>query len=324
MTTDRIAAQLYTLRDHLKTPAETAASLKKVRAIGYRAVQVSGLGPIADAELLRILAGEGLTCCATHEPSQTILEERRRSSSNCRTWAAASPPIHTRKVSISAMAHRSRRWRKSSMPPARSWLVPGGSSPTTITRTSSPITAAGLSSSTSTTRPTRATCRGEIDTYWVQAGGGDPVAWCRRLQGRLPLLHLKDYGVDAQGRPQFAELAAAISTGPPSSRPRRPPAVSGSSSSRTSARAIPSTAWPKASASAGKLRARLELFVPPRRRGGITHDEPRLDPHAGLRGAPRCASACSSTSTPRSIRTSVCGSIVVSAGVINAPKSVLS
>jgi len=34
--------------------------------------------------------------------------------------------------------------------------------------------------------------QGEPDTYWIQFGGGDPVVWCEKLAGRLPLLHLKD------------------------------------------------------------------------------------------------------------------------------------
>ncbi len=40
-----------------------------------------------------------------------------------------------------------------------------------------------------------ANLQGEIDTYWVQHGGGNPVAWCERLKGRLPLLHLKEFGI---------------------------------------------------------------------------------------------------------------------------------
>ena len=46
----------------------------------------------------------------------------------------------------------------------------------------------------------------ELDTYWVQAGGGDPVAWCKKMAGRMPLLHLKDYGVGPDGKPHFAEI----------------------------------------------------------------------------------------------------------------------
>jgi sugar phosphate isomerase/epimerase len=46
----------------------------------------------------------------------------------------------------------------------------------------------------------------ELDIHWVQAGGGDPAETCRRLAGRLPLLHVKDFSVTAQGERQFAEV----------------------------------------------------------------------------------------------------------------------
>ncbi len=78
MKIKQVAAQLYTVRDFAKTPAEIAQTLKKIRAIGYQAVQLSGLGPISDSELVAIMKGEGLTCCATHEDSDLILNEPRR------------------------------------------------------------------------------------------------------------------------------------------------------------------------------------------------------------------------------------------------------
>ena len=62
MRRKQIAAQLYTLREFLKTPEDIAISLKKVKKIGFDAVQVSGLGPIDAAELKKILDGEGLIC----------------------------------------------------------------------------------------------------------------------------------------------------------------------------------------------------------------------------------------------------------------------
>ena len=40
---------------------------------------------------------------------------------------------------------------------------------------------------------------GELDTYWVQHGGADPAAWIRRLKGRMPVVHLKDMTVSAEG-----------------------------------------------------------------------------------------------------------------------------
>jgi sugar phosphate isomerase/epimerase len=31
-----------------------------------------------------------------------------------------------------------------------------------------------------------------LDTYWVQAGGADPVAWIKKLHGRIDRIHFKD------------------------------------------------------------------------------------------------------------------------------------
>lgn len=59
MSQSVIGAQLYTLRNFLKTPEDIAKSLKKVKEIGYDAVQVSGVGPIDPKELRKILDGEG-------------------------------------------------------------------------------------------------------------------------------------------------------------------------------------------------------------------------------------------------------------------------
>ena len=82
MKKNRIAAQLYTLRDFLKTPEEIAKSLRKVKKIGYDAVQISGLGPIDTVELKKIIDGEGLVCCATHESGKTICEEPQKAIGN--------------------------------------------------------------------------------------------------------------------------------------------------------------------------------------------------------------------------------------------------
>jgi len=64
--------------------------------------------------------------------------------------------------------------------------------------------------------------QGELDTYWVQYGGGDPAAWCERLSCRLPLIHLNDYMVNDQNEPaccetcsgdlDFARIVTAVET----------------------------------------------------------------------------------------------------------------
>ena len=69
----QVAFQLFTCRDLLKTPAEIAATFKRLRAIGYTAVELCGMGPISEEEVTKILDGEGIVCCSSHESGDFIL-----------------------------------------------------------------------------------------------------------------------------------------------------------------------------------------------------------------------------------------------------------
>lgn len=48
----------------------------------------------------------------------------------------------------------------------------------------------------------------ELDTYWVQHGGGDPVAWIKKVGARSPMIHYKDMGTGPD-RP-FVEVGYGI------------------------------------------------------------------------------------------------------------------
>jgi sugar phosphate isomerase/epimerase len=50
--------------------------------------------------------------------------------------------------------------------------------------------------------------KAEIDTYWIQHGGADPIAYLKRYAGRIELLHIKDMSVDSSRT--FAEIGAGI------------------------------------------------------------------------------------------------------------------
>jgi len=69
----KIAAQMFTLREHTKTAVDLASTLKKISDIGYTAVQLSAVGcmngdnPEVDAKTARkMLDDNGLKCIATH------------------------------------------------------------------------------------------------------------------------------------------------------------------------------------------------------------------------------------------------------------------
>jgi sugar phosphate isomerase/epimerase len=194
MDKSKIAAQLYTLRDFLKTPEDIAKSMKKVKEIGFDAVQISGMGAIEESELVKILDGEGLTCCATHESGQKIVEEpeaivERLNKLNCKYTAYPFPhnPLKT-KEDFQKLA---KELTKSGKVLKDNGMV--------LTYHNHAVEfecfgdCNGLDIIYGESDPV--CLQGEIDTYWVQHGGGNPVEWCLKLKNRLPLLHLKEFGI---------------------------------------------------------------------------------------------------------------------------------
>jgi sugar phosphate isomerase/epimerase len=208
MKIEQVAAQLYTLRDHLKTPSQVSASLKKVRKIGYQAVQVSGLGPIDPAELRKILDGEGLVCCSTHENSATILDNPETVVATLNilgcTYTAYPYPSNADLTSVKGVKDFVRRLNNAGRVLKENGKV--------LTYHNHDIEFTRLKGRTvleiiyDETDPEL--LKGELDTHWVQTGGGSTVAWCRRLAGRLPLLHLKDFALTSDRKRVFAEIGS--------------------------------------------------------------------------------------------------------------------
>ena len=206
MKLTQVAAQLYTVRDFCQTAAALAATAKKIRAIGYEAVQLSGLGPIPTAEIVRIMAGEGLTICATHEPSAVILEEPEKAIDTlrqlgCRLTAYPYPQdvdfgsadsinLLVRKLDAAGAKLRAAGLTLGYHNHDIEFLKFEGA----------PV----LDYLFARTDPRNLVS--ELDTYWVQYGGGDCVEWCRKLRGRLPFIHLKDYVMTRERKPTFGEI----------------------------------------------------------------------------------------------------------------------
>ena len=192
MKKHQIAAQLYTLREFLKTPEEIARSLKKVKQIGYDAVQISGMGPIAESELVKILAGEGLVCCATHEPGKKIVEEpeaiiERLQQLHCRYTAYPFP--HQVPSDYADTVTLARALNVAAHKMASAGIV--------LTYHNHAIEFQKFEDKTmlDIIYDNAPELQSELDTFWVQHGGANPVSWIRKMNGRLPLLHLKEFGI---------------------------------------------------------------------------------------------------------------------------------
>jgi sugar phosphate isomerase/epimerase len=209
MKLSQVAIQLFTLRDFCKTAADLAATAKKVREIGYTAVQISGVGPIPEAEIVAICQGEGLTICATHEPSHKILDEpeaviERLHKLGTKLTAYPFPAgidfdnrehVDTliKRLDASGAKLRAAGLKLGYHNHANEFYRPAGG-------------ATFLERIYAETSPENIVA--ELDTFWVQRGGGDVVDWVRRLKGRTPFIHLKDFKVSPSAEISFCEIGA--------------------------------------------------------------------------------------------------------------------
>jgi len=187
-----IGAQLYTLRDYLKTPPEMIKTLKEVKEIGFNIVQVSGMGEIDSKELKKILDGEGLKCVHTHEPGLDILENTEKIIEKLNIFEC----IHTAYPSPHKEVITEKDWTKLAhdLNAAGEKLQKAGK---VLSYHNHEVEFHRFGKRTALdiifdeTNPEYLAA--EIDTYWVQYGGGDPVEWCKKVKNRMPAIHLKDY-----------------------------------------------------------------------------------------------------------------------------------
>ena len=206
MRIHQIAAQLYTLRDFCKTPHDIAQTLKKVRAIGYQAVQVSGIAPTPESELKAMLDGEGLVCCATHEPTQKIFEEtagviERLQKLDCRYTAIPSPGNYDLSTREAVLAFAAKANAAGKLLRQSGQTLCYHNHHFEFGRFDEKPLLEILYDKTDLQH-----LQGEPDTYWIQYGGASPLEWCKKLHHRMPLIHLKDYGIGTENQPVFREI----------------------------------------------------------------------------------------------------------------------
>ena len=72
---NRIGAQLYNLREYCQDKAGLDESLAKVSKIGYKTIQVSGIGPIPAADVKETADKYGLEIMLTHKSGKLFEED---------------------------------------------------------------------------------------------------------------------------------------------------------------------------------------------------------------------------------------------------------
>ena len=205
---DQFAVILYTLRDHLKTREDALRSFDKIAKIGYRSVQVSGMSQdlFPEEELLATLTERGLSICATHEPADAILGQTEAVIERVKKLGAKYT-AYPYPAGIDFNDDNSVDKLIKDLDEAGKKMAAAGITLTYHNHAVEFVKSRGktvLARIYEETDP--ANLKAEIDTHWVVRGGGTVLDWIEKLDGRLPLLHMKDFSIDIQQQPQFAEI----------------------------------------------------------------------------------------------------------------------
>lgn len=207
MARSSIAVQLYTLREFTRTATDIATTLKRVREIGYSAVQLSALGPIDPKELKAILDGEGLTVAATHVSIERLTKELPAVVEEHQLWDCPLTAIGG--FFPGKDCDKAALWDK----------FIADFSPLAEQSASLGLQLGYHNHSHELIRTDRgprpfdllfaslpASVWYEIDTYWITHGGGDPIDWIKKVAGKIPAIHLKDMRIDNESKQFMAEV----------------------------------------------------------------------------------------------------------------------
>lgn len=186
-----IGAQFYTLRNFCKTLDDFSETLKKVADIGYTSVQISGTCAYEPEWLRDQLKANGLKCAVTHIPGDKLKADPVKVAHDhdifdceyvglgCYNFAAEDATTEKFTEEYLPVAKAIHSAGKYFMYHNHDAEFKWENGKTILANLAEKISPEFMGFT--------------LDTFWVQAGGGDPAAWIEYLSGRVPCIHLKDY-----------------------------------------------------------------------------------------------------------------------------------
>ena len=167
-----LGVQMFTLREFTQNEEDLAATLRRVRDMGYRSIQISAFGPLPAGRIQQLSADKDLHTL----PSQAMLMDGL-----AQFLVEAEPVIVGLQAAGISFSYHNHHHEFQHFD-GQTWLQ------TLLQR--APDIKLNL----------------ELDTHWIVAGGADPVDWIDKAGHCMPLLHLKDFCLDSKNRRRFAAI----------------------------------------------------------------------------------------------------------------------
>jgi sugar phosphate isomerase/epimerase len=205
MRLSKVALQLYTLRDFCATAKDLTTTLKKVKAIGYDAVEFVRVDFASNRDLRKLADDHGLAISSIHEAGdrllnqpQKVAEELAELGTDLAVYPFPAGIDFQKGAEVDRLAHQLQH--SSEVFAAAGQRLVYHNHALEFAKHDEKLILEYIFAHAPK-------LFAEIDTYWVQFGGGDPARWIGNLKGRVPLIHLKDYKFNARKNiPEMAEV----------------------------------------------------------------------------------------------------------------------
>jgi len=200
-----VGLTLFNLREHIKTPEGLDQSLGRVKGMGYNNVQVSGC-PVEPTIVRELTDKHQLRIVASHEGAKQLREDfnsvvKKLKTFGCDFTALGSPgPIDWKNDDPKTLIDDLRLWGEKFKAEGIRFgfhnhdnelgKINGRTLLATIYEDIAPDI-----------------MYAELDLHWITRGGGSPVAWIKKVAGRMPVVHIKDFAMNPSERsPYFCEI----------------------------------------------------------------------------------------------------------------------
>ncbi len=208
----KLGAQMYTVHDHTKNLKDFEESLKKISEIGYEYVQVSGTCDYNAKWLRDMLKKYNLKCIITHINPDKLVNAidyviDDHNIFDCKYMGLGGMPnLWNGEKSLEEVVSE---FKENYLPVMEKCKAAGKyfmyhnhdfefvklESGKTVWATLAEDIPQDLMGFT-------------VDTYWVQKGGANPAEEIRKLKGRCPVVHFKDYKMIREPEKRESVLAA--------------------------------------------------------------------------------------------------------------------
>jgi sugar phosphate isomerase/epimerase len=202
----KLGAQLFSARDYTKTPEDIEATLRRVKSLGFDVIQISGFGP-CDIDVLASWVKElALDVCVTHtswprlaDPAELakVIDEHKKLG--CAQIGLGMRPDSVFPNSFEGYTRFIKKANEICKQVQAAGLTFGYHNHDIEFQKWGGITAFDRIIDE---------CPDLyfiLDTFWVQAGGANPVKYIKKLNGRIKVIHFKDFRIKDRVR-QYAEI----------------------------------------------------------------------------------------------------------------------